>query len=608
MARRTSSLAMVEAFKDLSPEEQAGLEKRLTRVTIARGDKLIRQGDESDALYLVVSGRFEVRIAGRDEPIAEIGPGRPIGEIAFFAGCRRTADVVAERDSLVLRLTREDFEGIAERSPVTWRTITATLARRLAATTAGQTVKRKSRPRTVCVLRAGSGPLSEAFLGRLRQTFARRTDCVFLDEAAAASLPGAPRRLLSDEGTSWFNDIESRHDFTFYLAAPELDAWSRKAIRQADLVLMVGDDGTPMRATGVEPNALERFAAEIHKPANLRLALVHRGRGQITGTRRWLDARPWLHAHYHVAVKHTPDYDRLFRFVNGTALGLVACGGGAFSAGHIGLFEAFREHRLEFDIVGGTSGGAAMTAALALGADPDEIARRTHDIFVRRRAFWRWTWPRYSLLDHTVLDAALAEHYTDVDIEDLWTPFFAVSTNLSRSRLHCHRRGPLWRAVRASSAIPALLPPVFTDDGEMLVDGCLVDNVPVETMHAIKAGPNVVVDFVVPVGEETVVPEGSLPARSSLLWHTLTRRWRFKDPLPPGPSPQSVLMRGLMFNRRRFAADLGPDDLLLRPPVPEGVGHLDWQHHDRLRSEARAYARAELTRLAAAGHPILTPG
>lgn len=608
MARRTSSLAMVEAFKDLSPEEQAGLEKRLTRVAVARGDRLIRQGEEPDALYLVVSGRFEVRLAGRDEPVAEIGPGRPIGEIAFFAGCNRTADVVAERDSLVLRLTREDFERIAERSPATWRTITATLARRLAATTAGHTVKKKPRPRTVCLVRAGSGPLPDAFLSRLRQTFSARADCVFLDEAATTALPGAPRRLLSHEATSWFNEIESRHDYTFYLAASELDDWSRKAIRQADLVLMIGEHGAPLAPAGMEPNALERFASDIHKPANLRLVLVHRGRGQIAGTAAWLDARPWLHAHHHVAVRHAPDYERLYRFVSGTALGLVACGGGAFSAAHIGLFEAFRERRLDFDIVGGTSGGAAMTAALALGADPDEIARRTHDIFVRRRAFWRWTWPRYSLLDHTVLDAALAEHYTDIDIEDLWTPFFAVSTNLSRSRLHCHRRGPLWRAIRASSAIPALLPPVYTDDGEMLVDGCLMDNVPVETMHAIKTGPNVVVDFAVPAADEPVVPEGTLPARSRLLWHTLTRRLRGSDPLPAGPSPQSVLMRGLMLNRRRFAADLGPEDLLIEPPMPEGIGHLDWQHHDQLRREARGFARAELGRLAETGHPILAAG
>jgi NTE family protein len=603
MARRTSSLAMVEAFRDLSPEEQASLEKRLTRFTIARGDTLIRQGEDSDALYLVVSGRFEVRLDGREEPVAEIGPGRPIGEIAFFTGCPRTANVVAERDSLVLKLTRRDFDDLAQRIPGTWRTITTTLARRLAATTAGPPFKRRLRPRTICLCRAGGGAMAGGFVERLRKAFVERADCAFLDEAAAAALPGAPRRLLAAEATPWFNEIESRHDYTFYLASAELSEWSRKAIRQADLVLLVGEHAAASRPGGAAPNDLERFAASIHKPANLRLALVHGDRGPINGTRAWLDARPWLHAHHHVEAGNDGDFARLYRFIAGSALGLVACGGGAFSASHIGMFEAFRERGIAFDIVGGTSGGAAMTGALALGADPDEIARRTHDIFVRRRAFWRWTWPRYSLLDHSVFDAALAEHYTSVDIEDLWTPFFAVSTNLTHGRIHCHRRGPLWRAIRASSAIPALLPPVYSDEGDMLVDGCLVDNVPVKTMQALKCGPNIVVDFAVPV--EMSRPVESLPSRAELIRHLIPAPWRSKVPLPEAPSPQSVLMRGLMLNQRRTAADLGPDDLLLEPAMPVGIGHLDWHRHDVLRREARAFARAELDRVAAAGHPAM---
>ena len=130
--------------------------------------------------------------------------------------------------------------------------------------------------------------------------------------------------------------------------------------------------------------------------------------------------------------------------------------------------------------MGGTSGGAAMTAAFVRGVGPDEIERAVHDIFVRRRAMRRWTWPRYSLLDPSVLDACLEQHFTSLDIEDLPLPYFAVATNLTRNEPVCIRSGPLWHAVRASSAIPALLPPVISRDGDMLVDGCLLENVPVK--------------------------------------------------------------------------------------------------------------------------------
>ena len=202
--------------------------------------------------------------------------------------------------------------------------------------------------------------------------------------------------------------------------------------------------------------------------------------------------------HHHVALDNVGDVERLYRFVNGTALGLVACGGGAYCAAHVGLYKAMLQSGLVFDIMGGTSGGGAMTAAFAMGSDPDDIDRATHEIFVTNKAMRRYTWPRYSLLDHTHYDRQLAKYYAGVDIEDLWIPYFCVSTNLSSYDLHRHRRGDLWSAVRATGSVPVLLPPFYTPDGQMLVDGAILDNVPIRVMHELKSGPNVVISFEVP--------------------------------------------------------------------------------------------------------------
>ncbi len=603
MAKQSRRLSAVEALKYLSSGEHDELESRLVPMSIARGETLIRQGDAADALYLVVSGRFQVLIEGRDRPISEIGPGSPIGEIAFFSGGVRTATVKAGRDSLVLKLTREDFERLAERSPTIWVTITAALARRLAETTSGEHVKRETRPRTIAICRAGAAPVPEAFLANLRAAFEARARTIVLDEAQSRPMFRTAAERDSEEGTRWFNELESRCDFVIYVAESELTAWSEKAIRQADLVLTVGQHEHGLPEAALEPNAVERFAVELHKGGNLRLVLVHRRVGGIAGTRAWLERRPWLAMHHHVAVDNAADYERLLRFVNGTALGLVACGGGAFSAAHIGLYEALIEAGFEFDIMGGTSGGGAMTAAFALGADPDEIEQRTHDMFVTRKALRRLTWPRYSLLDHTELDQALALNFTSVDIEDLWIPYFALSTNLSRNATYCHRTGPLWEAVRATSAVPALLPPFFTAEGEMLVDGCLLDNVPVETMRSLKSGPNVVIDFSLPRIDRYKVDYRALPSRSALLRRIWSRTGR-RD-LPLAPTPQAVLMRSLMLNRRELVGDIGPGDILLSPPIPAGVGPLDWHKHGLLREKGREFARAELARLRSDGHPLL---
>ena len=284
--------------------------------------------------------------------------------------------------------------------------------------------------------------------------------------------------------------------------------------------------------------------------------------------------------HHHVALDDKRDVERLFRFINGTAVGLVACGGGAFCAAHIGVYKALAEMNVGFDIMGGTSAGSAMVAAFVLGTEPDEIEKSVHDMFVAHKAMRRYTWPRYSLLDHTNFDQQLKRYFDGFDIEDLWLPYFAVSTNLSRFRLNRHRTGSLWTAIRASSSIPVLLPPVYTHDGEMLVDGCLLDNVPVRTMQDIKSGPNVVVSFAIPELERFDVAYETLPSRAELVRLALNPMKR--DALPAAPGLIPVLLRSLMASRRDFQRDLAADDVLLVPPVPKNMGFLDWQRHREL--------------------------
>jgi hypothetical protein len=93
--------------------------------------------------------------------------------------------------------------------------------------------------------------------------------------------------------------------------------------------------------------------------------------------------------HHHVALHDALDVRRLYRFLSGCAIGFVAGGGGALGSAHLGVYKAFREAGAEFDILGGTSVGAAMMAALAYGVDPERVDEGTHNIFVKSRAFRR---------------------------------------------------------------------------------------------------------------------------------------------------------------------------------------------------------------------------
>ncbi|TMJ69053.1 MAG: cyclic nucleotide-binding domain-containing protein [Alphaproteobacteria bacterium] len=593
----------VEIFRDLEDAERARLAAELETLNLKRGDVLVRQGEMADALYVVVTGRFSVTVAGRRQMIAELGPGQPVGEIAFLAGGVRTATVTALRDSLVLRLGRAEFEELSSKNPSIWHTLTVTLARRVADTNITRAPPPDPRPRTITLIRAGSSELPAGFIVGLTRVFRRSNHTMLVWPEMARTVLPASVPIDSTEATRALNALEAKYDYVLFVAEPELTPWSEKAIRQADLVLAIG-----MHAANEQPNALERLAAELLPPDAQRLVLLHDTHGPIAGTARWLAHRN-IAMHHHVALDNVGDAERLYRFINGTALGLIACGGGAYCAAHIGLYKALVQSSLTFDIMGGTSGGAAMTAGFAMGAHPDEVDRATHDIFVTNRAMRRYTWPRYSLLDHTNYDRQLAKYYSGVDIEDLWIPYFCVSTNLSSYDLHRHRQGDLWAAVRASGSVPVLLPPYYTKDGHMLVDGALLDNVPVRVMHELKSGPNVVISFEVPKLQRFEVDYRSLPGRAALLKAMINPFMR--GALPRAPSVGTVLMRSMMANRQDFERRLRPEDLLLVPPCPQDMGILDWHRHTELADSTYHWGLREIARLKAAdGHPALgaSPG
>lgn len=588
----------VGIFADLDASERALLAAEAVTRTLKRGDVLVRQGDSADDLYIVLTGRFAVTKEGRRDPIAEIGPEQPIGEIAFLTGGTRTATVTAMRDSVVLRLGRDDFDRLTAKCPSIWRTLTSTLSQRLAAATIGSEPHANDpRPRTITIIRAGEAPVPPEFIKQFTDVFAAASKTFVVDARTAEQFLPKGVALDSPAATQLFNELESKYDYVIFIADPDLTPWSQKAIRHADLVLGIG-----VHAANPNPNRLEQHVAEFVLPEARRLVLLHPHHTPITGTARWLRWRS-VAMHHHVALDTPKDVQRLFRFINGSALGLVACGGGALCAAHVGLYKALIESGLEFDMMGGTSAGAAMVGAFAMEKHPDDVDVGTHDIFITNRAMQRYTLPRYSLLDHHNYDEHLGRYFRGVNIEDLWIPYFAVSTNLSRYELHRHDRGDLFQAIRASGSIPVLLPPVYTPKGEMLVDGCLLDNVPIRTMHELKRGPNVVVSFHIPELQRFDVEYAKLPSRAELVRMMLNPFAQKR--LPNAPGLTTVLMRSLMANRQDFNRQLKPNDLLMVPPIPPNTGILDWHRHTELVRHAYWWGLEEVGRLRKAKHPLV---
>ena len=568
-----TSLAALEALA-------ANSDRRILR----RGEVLVREGDRSDRFFVVLSGRFTVHREGVGETVAEIGQGELVGEIGFFAALPRIATVVAARDSIVLEIRDDQFERAAKALPSLRQSVTTFLARRFAMQPPAPTqTKQPCKLRTLAIVPAGRSRILPDFTAQLRAAFSAGKRAVFLTrrelEDRFAGLPIDDQPVLD-----WLNHLEGKADIIVYVADDEPSEWTRVCIRQADNVLLFADASDP-----ADLSACEALALAIHAPSNLRLVLVHPKRtATVSGTAAWLDARPGVRQHHHVSLEDGLDVERLVRFISGEARGFVAAGGGSLGCAHIGVYKAFVEAGASFDYLGGTSSGAAMMAGFARGLDADAIDRGTHLIFVKSRAFRRLTLPQYALLDHKVLDRTLQAEYGDVLIEDLWLPFFALSTNLSSRRAHVHRRGKLWQAVRASGSIPGVLPPFFTAEGDMLVDGAIMNNLPLEQMKELKTGPNVVASLGSNGPRKHHIDYDSIPGASELAVRMLTPFGRAT--LPKVPSMIQVITASVLAHRPEEVM-LDEQDILVSPAISSAIGFMDWSQHSELYVEAYEWTK-----------------
>jgi NTE family protein len=575
-ARLLSATLMSDRASLLALEALAALSDR--RV-LRRGEALVREGDASDRFFVVLSGRFTVHKGDSTDSVAEIAQGELVGEVGFFAGLTRTATVLAARDSIVLEINRNHFEKAAETVPSLREAVTTFLARRLATRfPSASRVRKSAEIRTLAIIPAGGSRLSPVFIQRLQQAFGTGTRAAFVARLdICAKFPGHPTE--DQPILNWLNELETQAEFIVYVADEEPNAWTRLCIRQADAVLLLASPSCSPRL-----NPSEELALSIHPPSVHRLVLIHDNRSAaVSGTSAWLDERRHIGHHHHVALDDGSDIERLVRFVSGRARGFVAGGGGSLGSVHLGVYKAFVEAGARFDYVGGTSSGAAMMAGFALGADAQQIDRGTHNIFIKSRAFRRLTVPHFALLDHKAFDRALRVEYGDVLIEDLWLPFFALSTNLSCHQPHIHRRGKLWQAVRASGSIPGVLPPFFTADGDMLVDGAIMNNLPLEQMKELKTGPNVLVSFGPSGPQKYDIDYDRIPGASELATAMLNPFSRAN--VPPVPSVLQVIAESMLAHRPQDIA-VGEEDVLIRPQVPNRLGFMDWSRHSELFSDA----------------------
>jgi len=485
------SLHLNKLFDNLEADVLHDLDDELEMFTLYGGEVLFRQGEPGDFLCLVVRGRVRVRIrdsVGGETTVAELGSGEIVGEMAVVTGESRTGTVDAIRDSQLAKLTRAGFERFMTKHPsAAVQTVSRKLAERLQAASAGSPAPRSHGISCVAVVPAHAGaPLSQ-FCEDLRRALEQFGRTVHLSSTLVD-------RHLGREGIAqtyerggnnirlveWLSEVEIASDYLLYETDPFPSPWTERCVRQADHVLVVGDATADSAPGEIETDLLG--SREAHDCSRAWLVLVH-GEERPSGTKRWLDSRN-VERHFHVRLGQSEGFERVVRFLTARAVGLTLGGGFARSLAHAGVYRAFTDTGIAVDAIGGASMGALVGALLAMDWSAEKIVKELSAGFTNPY-FEDLTFPFIAFKTGKMLSKLVQRLFGDIQIEDLWIPYFCVSANLNRSELKIHDRGSLARAVLSTTRAPGLFPPVV-NDGELHVDGGVINNVPVDIMKAFS--------------------------------------------------------------------------------------------------------------------------
>ena len=549
----TALLSLCGLFADADPEALGELASELRLVSLERGELLIRQGDPADCIYSIVCGRLELTALaddGGERYLGELGSGETVGETDLVDGQPRMSNVRAIRDTQLVRISPRGFERLVRGNAEALNKTATILARRMRAM-----VSRKQPVpvlRTIVILGAGESASFSEFTQGLCEALSAFGPILHLDEQGFERVFG--RRFDSNsEIVPWLSELEKDYRFLVLEALP--------CVRQADRVLLVGRAGASPELNATEKLLLQESAERSAAPVEL--VMIHEGSGHLfPGTAKWLAHRPVVR-HHHVRSGAREDLGRLARILAGCAMGLTLGGGGARGFAHIGVIRALEEARIPIDMICGVSMGAIIAGQYAMGWDWPTMIRSNKRLLADKRLSTDLALPLFSLSSGRRFRSALKTLFGEIEIEDLWLSYFCTSCNLSSSQLVVHRRGRLWWCVNASNAIPGLLPPVL-QDGQLLIDGGVLNNHPGDLLKEVCGGP-VIVSRVSP-RKDLAMDESFTEMPSA--WRVLRSRLNPFEKTIRVPGIPATMMRTMWVASERKSREVEQDaEFCLHPPV-----------------------------------------
>ncbi|NP_001365884.1 patatin-like phospholipase domain-containing protein 6 isoform 9 [Mus musculus] len=466
---------------------------------VEAGRALYRQGDRSDCTYIVLNGRLRSVIqrgSGKKELVGEYGRGDLIGVVEALTRQPRATTVHAVRDTELAKLPEGTLGHIKRRYPQVVTRLIHLLSQKilgnlqqlqgpfpgsgLSVPQHSELTNPASNLSTVAILPVCAEVPMMAFTLELQHALQAIGPTLLLNSDVIRALLGASALDSIQEFrlSGWLAQQEDAHRIVLYQTDTSLTPWTVRCLRQADCILIVGlGDQEP--TVGQLEQMLENTAVRALK----QLVLLHREEGPgPTRTVEWLNMRSWCSGHLHLrcprrlfsrrspaklhelyekvfsrrADRHS-DFSRLARVLTGNTIALVLGGGGARGCSHIGVLKALEEAGVPVDLVGGTSIGSFIGALYAEERSASRTKQRAREWAKSMTSVLEpvldLTYPVTSMFTGSAFNRSIHRVFQDKQIEDLWLPYFNVTTDITASAMRVHKDADIARSMGAKTVI-----------------------------------------------------------------------------------------------------------------------------------------------------------
>ncbi|NXQ71954.1 PLPL6 esterase, partial [Quiscalus mexicanus] len=455
-------------------------------MAVEAGRALYRQGDKSDCTYIVLNGRLRSVIqkgSGKKELVGEYGRGDLVGVVEALTRQPRATTVHAVRDTELAKLPEGTLNNIKRRYPQVVTRLIHLLSQKilgnlqqlrgpfagpgLGMTSSSEPINPTSNLSTVAVLPVCEEVPMAAFTLELQHALnAIGPTLLLTSDIIRARLGSSALESIQEYRLSgWLAQQEDLHRIVLYQTDCTLTPWTLRCIRQADCVLIVGlgDQEPALGEVGRGRGGTGTWGATRSWPWERDGNLVM-GHGNVG----YWDRGTWGHRDMkYEDMPHlwgcpgTPGVTQAGAVPQPLVYPGFPCALPGRGCSHIGVIKAMEESGIPIDLVGGTSIGAFIGAlyaeersAVRTKQRAREWARCMNSVF---ETVLDLTYPITSMFSGSAFNASINRVFQDKQIEDLWLPYFNVTTDITASAMRVHTDGFFMHRIHLPSLFHHLL-------------------------------------------------------------------------------------------------------------------------------------------------------